>query len=254
MATDWNDRLAELGFRWRQALRWSAPAWKWRASSLTRCLAPLSAEARARGEALAARHDLSAWTRLLSAIELRENLYTLDVLEQHLPPGLPPGPALDVGSKNGSLLPALRAAWPRPWDLVELDAHRRYPDLSTRRAHGERMAAAFPGCRYLAGSVADLAGRYALVTWFLPFVHEGPLRAWGLPRRFFAPEALLRHVTGLCLPGGALLVVNQGQAEHETQLALFSTLGLTPHPLGRLQSCLSPFHRPRHALVWTAPT
>jgi hypothetical protein len=246
------DRMAELGFRWRQAMRWSAPAWKWRAGSLASCLAPLSPEAQVRGEALARRHDLGAWPRLLSRIELHENLYTLDLLERHLP-GLPPGPALDVGSKNGSLLPALCAAWPHPWDLVELDAHRRYPDLSTRRAHGERLAAAFPGCRYLAGSVEAMPGPYALVTWFLPFVHEEPLRAWGLPRRFFQPEALLRHVTSLVQPGGALFVVNQGEAEHDTQHRLFRTLDLDPQILGRLNSPLSPFHRPRYGLCWQRP-
>ena len=120
----------------------------------------------------------------------------LDLLDRHLP-ALPAGPGLDVGAKNGVLLPALRAVWPHPWDLVELDAHRRYLDLSTRRAHGERLARAFPGCRYMAGSVEDITERYALVTWFLPFVHEGPLRAWGLPRRFFAPERLFRHVVDL---------------------------------------------------------
>jgi hypothetical protein len=244
------DRLNDLAFRWRSMMRWSAPAWKLPARSLTRVTSRLSPQARRRAEQLAAGRDLSSWPRLLSAMELRENLYTLDLLDQLLPGDLPAGPALDVGSKNGVLLPALHAAWPHPWDLVELDAHRRYLDLSTRRAHGERLAAVFAGCRYHARSVTGITGRYSLCTWFLPFVHERPLDAWGLPRRFFDPPGLFRHVVDRVAPGGALLIVNQGEGEGETQRALFAGAGLSPIELGALQSPLSPFRRRRFGFLW----
>lgn len=246
-----SDRLDDLAFRVRGALRWSAPVWKLRARSFDRVVASLpSPQARARARALAEQHDLGRWPKLLTARELRENLYVLDVLASHLPGALPDGPALDVGSKNGAVLPALVAARPRPWHLVELDAHRRYLDGSTRRAHGEAIAAAFPGCRYFARSVADVEGRYAAVTWFLPYVRQAPLRAAGLPSRCFEPERLLRHVAGLVAPSGVLLVLNQGERERDEQARLFAQLGLAPEALGVVDSPLSPFVRARYGFRW----
>src|SRR5574343_215967 len=119
----------EWAFRLRNAVTVSPPAWK-------RCV-PLDA---VRGE----------------------------VLDTSLPKGLPPGRALDVGSKNGTFLPGLATAWPHGWDAVELDAHRRYLWGTTRRAYGEAMARHFDGCRFIAGDVRSLEGPWALVTWFLP--------------------------------------------------------------------------------------
>jgi SAM-dependent methyltransferase len=247
---DLADLGALLSFRLRNTLRLSAPAWRWPARRFERALVGLDEAAQARAAELRERFDLEAWPRLLDVGALREALYTLDLLVQHLPSGATTTRGLDVGAKHGLTLPALVAARPGPWDLVELDAHRRYLDLSTRRAHGERMAGRFRGCRYLAGSVLHLHGPYDVVTWFLPFVHEGPLAAWGLPRRFFEPERLLRHVTGLVAPGGSLLVVNQGEAERDTQAALFEGLGVRARSIGRIESLLSPFQRPRFGFLW----
>jgi hypothetical protein len=243
------DGLNEIGFRWRETMRWSAPVWKRPVVSWERAWPALPEAGRDRAEELARKYDLEAWPKLLTTLEVQENLYTLDLLDQHLP-ALPPGPGLDVGAKDGVLLPALRAAWPHPWDLIEIDAHRRHLDLSTRRASGERMASAFPDCRYIADSVETLTEQYSLVTWFLPFVHEGRLRAGGLPRRFFAPKRLFRQVVNRVEPGGALLVVNQGEGERDTQHALFKSAAMTTEDLGQLTSPLSPFKSARFGQLW----
>lgn len=247
---------AELAFRLRNALPWSPPVRRPTVGSWPGWERQTSArdpQAQHRAADLRARHDLERWISLLAAIEVDENLYVLDVLERTLPAVLPPGRGLDVGSNNGAVLPALVTAAGRPFDLVELDAHRRYVDLSTRRAHGERMVAAYPGSRYIAGSVTGVSTRFAVVTWFLPFVHEAPLRAWGLPDRFFAPELLLRHVCERVLPGGVLLIVNQGESERDTQRALFGRVGVIPDELDRITSPLSPFVRPRFGFRWRRP-
>jgi SAM-dependent methyltransferase len=213
----------------------------------------LSPEGRARLEHLAARHALDDWEACCSRQEWRESLYVLDVLDAVLPRDLPPGRGLDVGSKNGCTLPGLATASPRGWDLVELDAHRRYLWGATRRAYGEALAACFPDCRYHAADVLTLPGPWAVVTWFLPFLTEGPLRAWGLPARFLQPERLLEHVCRRVLPGGALLVVNQGEAEAALQATLFERLGLSPRALGPVESPLSPFRLRRHGFLWRPP-
>jgi hypothetical protein len=67
------------------------------------------------------------------------------------------------------------------------------------------------------------------------------------------PERLLDHVAARVVPGGALLVVNQGAEEAELQAALFERLGLAARALGRVDSPLSPFTRPRFGFLWRAP-
>jgi len=249
--TDLRDRLRDLGFRARRALRWSPPAWKRRAA-LEAVLRELSPEGGKRLAKLRKRYPLEGWSRCCNLTDWRESLYVLDLLDRLLPRELPPGRALDVGSKNGCYLPGLATALARGWDAVELDAHRRYLWGTTRRAYGEAMASAFEGCRFVAGDLRELEGPWAAVTWFLPFLEPEPLQAWGLPARLLAPLALLRHVTERVQPGGALLIVNQGPEEAELQAELFARLGLEPEGLGRVDSPLSPFRLERHALRWRA--
>ncbi|MCG5051787.1 MAG: hypothetical protein KA712_02400 [Myxococcales bacterium] len=250
---DLTDFVNRMGYGVRSRLRVSAPAWKRTARRWEPLLARLAPAAAARVQQLRDEYDLEAWPRLSTPRELHENLFWLDVLTSALPRARSCGPALDVGSKNGSYLPALHAHAPVPWDLVELDAHRRYADLSTRRAHGESMCRAFAGCRYHATSVTQLEGTYALITWFLPFVRLPPLVAWGLPTRFFAPQALLAHVASRLQAPGTLFIVNQGEKEAEEQHALLSRLGLPFRSVSEVPRTLSPFVAPRFGFVVEKP-
>ncbi len=176
--------------------------------------------------------------------EWRESLYALDVGSTHMGSTLP-GRALDIGSKNGAMLPGLVTALPTGWDAVELDAHRRYLWGSTRRVYGESLARLFPDCRFLAADVRAVTGAYSVITWFLPFLTPEPLVAWGLPDSHLVPEVLLRHALGLLRPGGVMLVVNQGEREAELQQALFSRLDVPAQALGPITSALSPYSRHR---------
>jgi hypothetical protein len=240
--------LDDLAFGLRSRLTWSLPAFK-RVVGREQVEAALDAKARARLAELERRFDLSAWGTCCSLPEWRESLYVLDVLATHLPPGLPEGRGLDVGAKNGCTLPGLVTATGRPFDAVELDAHRRYLWGSTRRVYGEALARRFEGSRFIGGSVADQPGPWAVVTWFLPFLTPEPLAAWGLPSRFLAPEALLRHVLGSVVPGGVVLIVNQGEEEAALQQRLLEQVGARFTSLGRIDCALSPFRLARFGLL-----
>lgn len=207
----------------------------------------LADEPRRRWDELAARHPrLTANLRDCSADCIRESVYVLDILDRYVPEPPVRGRCLDIGSRNWAYLPGLRTYAPLPWDGVELDAHQRYFDLTTRRAHGEAMAARHADCRYLARSLLAVRGEYALITWLLPFVHPAALRRWGLPERYFQPRALLSHAWELLGAGGAMLIVNQGEEERDIQGGLLEQAGVPATPLGELVSVLSPFRKTRY--------
>ncbi len=237
-----------IAWRLRNAVSWSPPVIR-RHRSLPVLLQTLPPAVRSAAEMLASRYDLSGWEQTCDAQGFRESLYVLDVLNRYI--GMPTStwPSLDIGCKNGCYLPGLQAWSGGAWDGVELDAHRRYWSLVTRRAYGEAIARLLPGCRYIAGNVLEISGCYGFITWFLPFLHEAPLLAWGLPRRFLQPLSLLQHAWTLAATGGRLFVVNQGEAEAEHQTRLFREAGIAAHAVGRIESPLSPFQRPRYGFL-----
>ena len=193
-------------------------------------------------------YDLTPWPSVCTAQEWQENLYILDLLDQHLKQQNTARPCLDIGCKNGVYFPALASFSNSSWDGIELDAFRRYWNLASRRDHGHFMAKPF-NCRYIPGSLLELDTNhsYQLITWFLPFIIETPLKAWGLPRRFYQPTALLQHAYELLAPGGTLLIINQGKWETEVQQRLFTATSIKADFLGQVESEFSPFQQPRFA-------
>jgi hypothetical protein len=243
--------VRELGYKVRDRLSWSPRYRGPRPRPFDADCARLSPEAAAQARALLSRWPaLAAWSQHLTFREWHEALFVLDSLAALAHAPLEVDRALDVGSKNGAHLPALHAYRPVPWTMVELDAHRRYGFGVTRRGRAEALVGAYPGASFQAGSVTDL-GRpprgYGLITWTLPFVFVEPLRGWGLPDRFFAPEALLAHVLSLLSPGGCLFIVNQGEVERDEQARLLRAAGVEHGAPCPLDSVLSPFRRRRWA-------
>lgn len=199
-------------------------------------------------EELKDKYDLSKWPKVCNSDEWQQNLYLLDLLDQLLGQQKQPGPSLDIGCKNGVYFPAQASFIGNGWDGIELDAYRRYWSLASRRDHGEYMAKHF-NCHYITGSLLDLQpeAKYQLITWILPFVAEMPLSAWGLPRRFYQPAALLAHAFQLLAPGGKLLIINQGEWETEVQKHLFIATSIKAEFLGQVSSLFSPYNQPRFA-------
>jgi hypothetical protein len=143
--------------------------------------------------------------------------------------------ALDVGCKNFAyargLYHFLRHAGtgtPRSVTLVgiELDPYQIYRDLHSRLDYARYHIRGLEGCEYHGGDVNDHAGRYDVITWFLPFLTEYAHRKWGLPGSRFRPEPTLRHVLGLLAEGGILLLANREEEERDLQADLLRRLGV----------------------------
>ncbi|MDQ2068993.1 hypothetical protein [Natronospira bacteriovora] len=231
----------EIDWQIKQALTWSHPPRKTLAR-LKDIHDELPAPARARLDALAQRYELSHWEHICNPQEMLESLYVLDLLDRHLP-NPEPGPnarTLDIGAKSWPYLPGLYAWQPTAWTGVELDAHLRYIDLTTRRAHGEAMARAHPGCQYRADNVLQLQGQFQLITWFLPFFTPEPLARWGLPQRFFMPERLLKHVYAQLAPNGQLFITHQSEKEANAQATLLDQCKIQTAERLHLESPFAP--------------
>ncbi len=219
--------------------------------NLGRLLANFDEKQRYRYQELKTRYSIDAWPKLCSASEYRENLYVLDLLDQHVSLTTEPHTGLDIGCRNFGHLPALSSFRAIPWHGVEIDANARYISGHTRRAHGEWMAHQIPGCKYISGSLLDIGGQYSLITWTLPFVLPTPFKNWGLPDHLFQPTELLLKAWGLLEPGGSILIVNQGESEAAEQEKLFANTGIPYQSLGIAASLFSPFLQPRYMFIAT---
>ncbi len=176
-------------------------------------------------------HTLShaAYTKSLFACDVLDRLHTI------APIVLPTGNLLDIGCKNFETAPGLfraaRTLSSHEIDLtgVEIDAYPVYRNLHSRADAAHYYLSLLPGeHRYLPDDVRALQGQFGLITWFFPFVTTAPLLWWGLPERFFAPEALFQHVLTLRQPGGSLIVTNYTPEEAEIQAELFARAGISP--------------------------
>ena len=204
-------------------------------------------DARTRLQQLRTLYSIETWPSFCTWNELQLSLFYLDLLDQHakqLPPATKP-PQLDIGCKNWSYLPALQAFRPGQWLGIEIDAHRRDLSLATRKAYGEYMAMNCGSARYQVGSLLDLAGQYAFITWFLPFVLPHPQSAQRIPDRFFQPEILFQKAWSLLANHGCLWIINQGEQETEAQRALLEETAADVTFLGTMESPFNLFKQPR---------
>lgn len=187
------------------------------------------------------RYQIGAWQSLCNGPEYQHNLFILDILDRYQPSYTANHPALDIGSSSWYYLPALYAWQPVPWHGIELDAHRRFVDMTTRRGRAEWMTQHFPSARYHSGSLLKLEQQYGFISWFLPFIIPAPLRHHGLPERFFQPEQLLEKALSLLVDGGGMLIFNQGEKEFEQQQQLLSPYHLTIQKREKIQSPYNPY-------------
>lgn len=196
-----------------------------------------------------------------------------------------PGPTLswlDVGAKNWAYVQALWSMLCTQTGInqplkgftlhgIELDGYRLYTDGHSRADYAQVYVdtlkqtglSALPeivmmDVDYRVGDVRAIHRTYDIVTCFLPFVLEMPLLKWGLPRRYFSPEAFLVHLIQRVSPGGVLLLVNQGEAEAQEQEKLLNKVaqtlpGLRWETVGILPNAFDTYAKPHYGWVVLPP-
>ena len=226
----------------------------------------LPAEQRKEALSLAARlrrdYHLDDFYAASTALNYRENLYYLHLLEQaflrsdlELPA---PVTVADIGPSHWFYVQALYAflRWQRSpagreVDLTayEIDAYRVYTDLYSRYDHALAHMRSLPGTRYLAQAFTAQPGHFHLVLALFPFIFEGDHLEWGLPHALFAPRRLQQQAWDSLSPGGVLVIVNQGLEEHQAQQALLQEIDVQPVAAYQHVSTLYDYDLPRYVLV-----
>lgn len=255
-----------LDYPLRQLMRWRRPGLHLRNEPKDNLFSDLAPDERLSAE-VGARHLLVTYRlhTLYAAStrrNYRENLFYLEMLERALSEvavELPPGVcAADVGCSHWFYVKALHAllTWrgagqPRTVHLdgFEVDAFRVYADLRSRYDHAQFHLDSLPGVRYMTTAFTAQPGRYDLVTLLFPFVFRRDALEWGLPHYLFRPLELLADAWRSVRPGGTLIVVNQGEAEHREQQALLAETGLKPTVAFRHDSLFFQYKIPRFVLV-----
>ena len=188
-------------------------------------------------------YHLEALYQHSTADNYRENLYYLDLLEKALQAAGDPLPsplaAADIGPSHWFYVQALWAAlcwWDAPQerqvDLTgyEVDAYRLYADFRSRLEHARAHLEGLPGSkvRCLPQGFSRQPGRFDFIAMLFPFVFLHDHLEWGLPQGLFDPFSLLQDAWDSLKPGGVLLIINQGQEEHEAQARMLSRLESGP--------------------------
>ena len=132
----------------------------------------------------------------------------------------------------------------------EIDAFRIYQDLYSRYDHALAHMRGLHGLEYLSDGFEKQPGCFDMITMFFPFVFPGDHLEWGLPDPLFCPLELLHNAWDSLKPGGLLLVVNQGEAEHEAEGEMFNQLDIHPRAGYRQDPLLFSYDLDRY--VWTA--
>lgn len=214
------------------------------------------------------RYQLNDWFSHCSSQTIFEGLGTLDLLDRVPMEVLQSVKkksvlgirAIDIGAKNWRNAGAF-SAWLKAnfadshirLTGIEVDAFRLYRNLRTRSSYGQFYSQKFStpllDLQYWPGDVRSWSVPVLLAFWMFPFVSLSPHRAWGLPKNLFDPEQTFAHVESQILPGGSLIMANQGDWELELAKKYIKRLRL------RYQECiensLHASHYPILLTVWT---
>lgn len=237
------DARNRLDYPLRQLFRWRRAGFRIRPRPADDLWAALPPADRPRAAELAGRlarqYHLQELASQTTPVNYRENLFYLHLLESALEASQISLPdslrAADIGPSHWFYVQALAALlrwWrtphPRQIDLqgYEIDAYRVYADLHSRYDHALGHMRGLPGVTYIPHGFTTQPSTFHLIFMLFPFVFSKDHLEWGLPGSLFQPRALLQAAWQSLQPGGLLIIVNQGEAEHAAQRALLESEGI----------------------------
>lgn len=172
----------------------------------------------------------------------KENLYTKDVLSKCFDKQfLNNARILDIGCKNWFYAKGEYAYFSEfldgfRLDGIEIDAYRLYSNFFNRFEVAKFYTRDLKNTRYIADDLLNLDEKYDYIIWFLPFILIEPLIYWGLPKRHFCPEKLLKHAYSLLKQNGQMLIINQGEEEYCEQKRLLEVLKIPYQDIAEIES------------------
>lgn len=237
------DARNRLDYPLRQLFRWRRAGFRIQPTVQADPFAALPEQDRPPARALADRlvntYHLQDFAAQTTPINYRENLFYLHLLESalnasqiNLPESIR---AADIGASHWFYVQALAALlrwWqtpnPRRIDLqgFEIDAYRVYADLHSRFDHALGHMRGLAGVTYIPRGFSEQPAGFHLIFMLFPFIFPDDHLKWGLPGNLFQPRRLLQAAWQSLLPGGALIMVNQGEQEHRAQRALLEAAGI----------------------------
>lgn len=191
-----------------------------------------------------------------------ENLYLIDILDTYLTPNPSPlhpfthSTVLDIGCKNWTYAKGEYAFFKKHCENlqlegIELDANRLYSNFFSRKEVAKFYMQGLENANYIEGDFLEHSGEYDFLVWILPFVVENPLVKWGLPLRYFRPKEMLKKAYDSLKECGSMLILNQGEAEHEAQIKLCEELKIKYTTFGEVKSDFMNYNIERHLLLIT---
>ncbi len=194
--------------------------------------------------------------------DLRENYFYLAMLDEAFRQSKITLPAevtaADIGPSSWFYVKALYTALsrfgttqPRGVHLTgfEVDAYRLYADFHSRRDHAQANMRGLPGVDFVDHGFEPRPDTYDVLTVFFPFIFLKDHLEWGLPRALFNPPNLVKATLASLKPGGLLMIVNQGQLEHEEELRFLREAGFTPASAFKMEPLLFSYPLDRYILT-----
>jgi hypothetical protein len=211
---------------------------------------------------LRAAYPVEGIESIASKRDIRENYFYLAMLDEAFRRSAAALPAdvtaADIGPSSWFYVQSLYAALcrygtyqPRIVNLTgfEVDAYRLYADFHTRRDHALANIRCLTAVTFVDHGFEPKNSTYDVLTVFFPFVFQKDHLEWGLPRRLFDPAGLLDDAMVSLKPGGLLVIVNQGLAEHDEQQRLILNAGLTPVAAFKMNPLLFEYSLDRYILT-----
>jgi SAM-dependent methyltransferase len=192
----------------------------------------------------------------------RENLYYLEMLERAFDVSgvtlASSVTAADVGAASWFYVRGLYALlrwWQRSSERqvnltgYEADAFRVFADFYSRFDHAQAHVRGLDGARFLPQRFERQPETFDVVTLLFPFVFKKDHLRWGLPQAMFDPQQLLADTWRSLKRGGVMVIVNQGEDEHQAQREMMLAADVPPLAAFRHDSVLLQYDLPRFVLT-----